>query len=568
VVVSDPIGRVRALPPRPVTETSRAKAEAETEESVRDIKSITHASLERLDVDELLPFLLDRVLELLECDTAAVLLFEPDSQHLVARAARGLEEEVRQGVRIPIGTGFAGRIAAERRPVVLEAVDPTTVANPILWEKGIHSMLGVPLVTGGTLVGVLHVGSFTQRTFDDNAVMLLELVADKVAGSVLAGLAESEHRAARVLQRSLLPSVLPVHPHMEFASRYAPAERGGVGGDWFDAFELPSGDVWVMTGDVAGHGLQPAVVMGRLRSALRAYALLGMSPEDVIRGANRKLLQFEPGAMATVTCAVLAPPFDEIRMCSAGHLPPVLVDPGGPPRLLESKPVPPLGVVDELEPHSTRWPVVDGSVLVLYTDGLVERRGESLTEGLERLRTAVHVAAPGPLCGRLMDDLVGSYVPADDIALLALRVHPAARRREPPAADSAHAAVPATSVLRSELFACDPSSVPAARRFIGECVEQLGLASLPLVQLLVSELATNAVVHARSCFDVTVEKSAGGCARVEVRDFGGGTPRLLDREPIAVSGRGLQIVASLARSWGVEQRPAGTGKSTWFTVAA
>jgi anti-sigma regulatory factor (Ser/Thr protein kinase) len=212
--------------------------------------------------------------------------------------------------------------------------------------------------------------------------------------------------------------------------------------------------------------------------------------------------------------------------------------------------------------------VVEGSVLVLYTDGLVERRGESLTEGLERLRSAVHVAAPGPLCGRLMDDLVGSYVPADDIALLALRIHPAVRSSEPPAPDRAEAAVPATSVMRSDLFPCDPSSVPAARKFIGECVEQLGLGSLPLVQLLVSELATNAVVHARSCFDVTVEKLADGCARVEVRDFGGGTPRVLDREPIAVSGRGLQIVTSLARSWGIEERPGGVGKSTWFTVAA
>ena len=565
MVVSEPLGRARALPPALVAETSRALADAE--ESLRDIKSITHASLAYLDVDDLLDFLLDRVLDLLQCDTAAVLLFEPDSQHLVARAARGLEEEVRQGVRIPLGTGFAGRIAAERRPVVLDRVDATTVANPILWEKGIKCMLGVPLVAGGTLVGVLHVGSFTQRTFDDNAVMLLELVADKVAGSVLSGLAQSERRASVVLQRSLLPSVLLRHPHVEFASRYAPAGSGGIGGDWYDAFELPSGDIWVMTGDVAGHGLQPAVVMGRLRSALRAYALLGMTPEDVIRGANRKLLQFEPGAMATVTCVVLAPPFDEIRMCSAGHLPPVLVDPGGSPRLLEATPAPPLGVVDELEAHSTRWPVVEGSVLVLYTDGLVERRGESLTEGLERLRGAVHLGAPEPLCGRLMDDLVGSYVPADDIALLVLRIHPAARRREA-APGSSDAAVPAPSVMRSDLFACDPSSVPAARHFIGECVEQLGLGSVPLVQLLVSELATNAVVHARSSFDVTVQKLADGGARVEVRDFGGGTPRVLDREPIAVSGRGLQIVTSLARSWGIDERPAGVGKSTWFTVAA
>jgi hypothetical protein len=355
-----------------------------------------------------------------------VLLLEPSSQFLVARAARGLEEEVRQGVRIPVGVGFAGRVASERRPVVLDRVDSTTVANPILWEKRIRSMAGVPLINGGTLVGVLHAGSYTERSFDDNAVMLLELVADKVAGSVQAGLAESERRAAAVLQRSLLPSALPKHPHVEFASRYAPAETGGIGGDWYDAFELASGDLWVMTGDVAGHGLQPAVIMGRLRSALRSYALLGMSPEDVLRGANRKLLKFEPGVIATVTCGVLSPPYDELRMCSAGHLPPVLVDPGGEPRLLEAlPPAPPLGVVDDLETRATRWKLVEGSTVVLYTDGLVERRGESLTEGLERLRRAVRSWDPEPLCGRLMDDLVGSHVPSDDIALLVLRVRPA-----------------------------------------------------------------------------------------------------------------------------------------------
>ena len=360
------------------------KKRRQLEENLRDISVVTRASH---DLDELLPLLLDQVLDLLHCDTAAVLLFDAISDQLVARAARGLEEEVRQGVRIPVGVGFAGRIASERRPLVLDRIDSSTVANPILWEKGIQSMLGVPLITGETLIGVLHAGSFSTHAFDENDVMLLDVVADKVAEAVEAGIASSERRAAGVLQRSLLPSALPRHSHIEFASRYAPAERGDVGGDWYDAFELPSGEVWVMTGDVTGHGLNPAIIMGRLRSALRAYALLGMSPEDVLRGANRKLLYFEPGAMATVICGVLAPPFDEIRMCSAGHLPPVMIQPGHEPQLLEASPTPPLGVVEELETQSSRWPLTDGSILVLYTDGLVERRGEAITDGLERLRT-------------------------------------------------------------------------------------------------------------------------------------------------------------------------------------
>ena len=368
------------------------------EHQLRDIKLVSDVSLGSLDLDELLPLLLDRVLDLLRSDTAAVLLHDAAANQLVARAARGLEEEVRQGVRIPVGTGFAGRIAAERRPFMLNKVDSTTVANPILWEKGIRSMLGVPLLAAGTLIGVLHVGSYTPAAFDDDDVMLLELAADKLAIAAQSGIADAERRAAGVLQRGLLPTRPLAHPQIEFASRYVPAERGDIGGDWYDAFELPSGDVWVMAGDVVGHGLQPAIIMGRLRSTLRAYALLRMSPEDVLRAANRKLQLFEPGAMATVICGVLTPPFDELRLCSAGHLPPILVHPGGDAQLLHCPLSPPLGVLPQLEPSSMLSSLEDGSTLVLYTDGLVERRGESITDGLERLRTAVHDETPESLC--------------------------------------------------------------------------------------------------------------------------------------------------------------------------
>ena len=464
-------------------------------EKLREINSIAEASY---DFDELLPLLLDQILDLLHSDTAAILLLDAKSDQLIARAACGLEEEVRQGVRIPVGAGFAGRIAAERQPLILERIDASTVANPILWEKGIQSMLGVPLVVGESLIGVLHVGSFGTKAFTENDVILLEVAADEVAEAVEVGIASSERRAAGVLQRSLLPSALPKHAHIEFASRYAPAERGDVGGDWYDAFELPSGDVWIMTGDITGHGLNPAIIMGRLRSAMRAYALLGMSPEDVLRGANRKLLYFEPGAMATVVCGVLTPPFDEIRMCSAGHPPPILVRPGTEASLLEGETSPPLGVVAELEPVSSRWSLTEGSVLVLYTDGLIERRGEDIREGLERLRTVVRSDLPNRLCGQIMDSMIGSYVPADDVALLALRVTPGPRPMPLTSEDRGE-----WSLVRSDLFACDPVSVRGARRFIVESVELLGLHRLPDVQLMVSELATNAVVHANQgsmCF--------------------------------------------------------------------
>ena len=529
---------------------------------LRDIKLISNASLASLDLDELLPLLLDRVLDLLRSDTAAVLLHDAAANHLVARAARGLEEEVRQGVRIPVGTGFAGRVAADRRPVVLNRIDSTTVANPILWEKGIRSMLGVPMIAGGALIGVLHVGSYAPEAFDDDDVMLLELAADKLAATAQSGMAAAERRAAAVLQRGLLPTLPLAHPQIDFASRYVPAERGDIGGDWYDAFELPNGDVWVMAGDVVGHGLQPAIIMGRLRSALRAYALLRMSPEDVLRAANRKLQLFEPGAMATVICGVLTPPFDEFRFCSAGHLPPILMSPGHEGQLLTCLPSPPLGVLPELEPESASSSLRDGSTLVLYTDGLIERRGELITDGLERLRTAVHDDTPERVCAQLMDAMIGSYVPADDVAVLALRV------RLRPDRSTTEKAETTPLLARSELFACEPASVRNSRRFIAECVEQLGLRRLPEVQLMVSELATNAIQHSGARFDVTVERITDTTVRVEVRDFGSGTPRLLKSGTSAESGRGLQIIDLLAESWGVANRPGAVGKSTWFVVSA
>ena len=537
----------------------------QADERLRDIRAIIE--IPKLGPDELLPLLLERVLDLLDCDTSAVLLLNARSNDLVATAARGLEEEVRQGVRIPVGVGFAGRIASTRRPVTLDRVDSTTVANPILWEKGIRSMLGVPLIAGGALLGVIHVGSFHPRPFDELDTMLLEVTADKIAGALQTAMAISERVAAGVLQRSLLPSALPRHPQIEFASRYAPAERGDVGGDWYDAFQLRSGDVWVMAGDVTGHGLNPAIIMGRLRSAMRAYALLGMSPEDVLRGANRKLQFFEAGAMATVVCGVLSPPFREFRVCSAGHLPPIIAHRGEDARLLSVAQTPPLGVLAEIDPLALRCPVQDGTTIVLYTDGLVERRGELITDGIERLRAVVRCERPERLCGEVMDALIGHYVPDDDVALLALQVKlEAAGQEQPPVANGANGA--SVSVARSDLFPCHPASVRAARHFVDGCVELLGLRPLPDVRLMVSELATNAVLHSGARFDVTVERLDERAVRVEVRDFGTGLPQYFSRGVAAENGRGLQIVDLLAETWGVDSRPGGHGKSTWFVVAA
>ena len=180
------------------------------EDKLRDIRLVTDAALSHLDADELLAILLDRVRAILDADTAAVLLLDSSGRQLTAAAASGLEEEVAQGVRIPVGRGFAGRIAAERQPVILDRVEHGVVLNPLLWQKGIRSLVGVPLLAEGAVLGVLHVGTLRDRVFTADDAALLQLAADRAATAVQSLRAREDRAAALALQRSLVPTVLPV----------------------------------------------------------------------------------------------------------------------------------------------------------------------------------------------------------------------------------------------------------------------------------------------------------------------------------------------------------------------
>jgi signal transduction histidine kinase len=157
------------------------EAERRARERVEHVQAVTDAALAHLEVEELLSVLLPRIRDILRADTCAVLLLDELANELVARAALGIEEEVEAGVRIPVGGGFAGRVAASKRPVILEQIDRTNVLNEILLEKGITSMLGVPLLVAGEAIGVMHVGSLVRRSFTDGDVELLQLVAERVA---------------------------------------------------------------------------------------------------------------------------------------------------------------------------------------------------------------------------------------------------------------------------------------------------------------------------------------------------------------------------------------------------
>jgi serine phosphatase RsbU (regulator of sigma subunit) len=404
-----------------------AQVDPETAESrLRAIQSITDAALSGLDDRELLSELLDRVRGILQADTAAVLLLDISSGQLIATAAAGLEEEVRQGVRIPVGRGFAGRIAAQHQPVIVDHVDHTTVLNPILWAKGIQSLMGVPMVAGGRVIGVMHVGSLTSRRFTDQDIELLQMAADRAAAAVQSITAQADRLAAVALQRSLVPAALPAVAGLELAARYIPGD-GGVGGDWYDVFPLPSGELGVVMGDVAGSGLKAAVIMGRMRSALRAYALETSDPADVLSRLDRKMQHFEPDALATVLYAVIDPALDRMHVCLAGHFPPVIASPGRPAELARVAAGLMIGVSPEVRRPVSTVCLPPGALACFYTDGLIERPGELIDAGLARLCQAVVAQPAEAASAEVMRALVGSQAPRDDIALLMVR-----RQAEPP----------------------------------------------------------------------------------------------------------------------------------------
>jgi phosphoserine phosphatase RsbU/P len=393
---------------------------ASAEERLRNIQAITDAALSRLETDDFLAQLLDRTRLVLGADTAAVLLLDFSAGQLIATAAAGLEEEVSQGVRIPVGRGFAGRIAAEHRPVVLNRVDHTTVLNPILMDKGIRALAGVPLVAGGRVIGVMHVGSLTPRTFTDEDVEILQLAAERAAIGVQALTARTDRAAAASLQRSLVPSALPRMPGVELGARFVPGS-GVVGGDWYDVFTLPSGELGAVVGDVAGSGLAAAVIMGRMRSALRAYAIETADPAEALTRLDRKMQHFEPGALATVLYAIFDRDLKHVRLSTAGHPPPVLAVPGEETRLLTIAPDLMIGVAAGVARRTERVEFPFGAALCLYTDGLIERRGEPIDAGLERLCDAMTADAPESACARVMARLVGRQPARDDIALLVIK---------------------------------------------------------------------------------------------------------------------------------------------------
>jgi anti-sigma regulatory factor (Ser/Thr protein kinase)/putative methionine-R-sulfoxide reductase with GAF domain len=503
-----------------------------------ELRRVTDAALAYLTLDDLLRELLDRISASLSSDTAAFLLLDVAAGELVARAAKGIEEEVEQGVRIPLGKGFAGRIAAERRAIAIADVEQADVLNPILREKGIRSLLGVPLLVEGQVTGVLHVGTLTPREFTPEDTELLRLAADRAALAIDRARLFEERRVVEALQRTLLPDPLPEVPGLELAARYQPARHGtGIGGDWYDVFPLSGSEVGIVIGDVMGHGVAAAVLMAQLRTALRAYALDGHAPAAVGERLNHLLVPLRPASMTTLAYAVIDPERESLRMISAGHLPPLLATPSEPARYLPVEGDPPLGVSGGTRYREHEFALPADSVLLLVTDGAVEVRGEPLENGLERLRRL----ADGATSAQALCDAVAERPShEDDLAAIALRVTalPERFRSAWPAEASA------LRVLRQLL-----------RRWLGKWGADAD--EIFDITVAVQEASANAVEHAYAPGSAAFEVDARhehGIITVVVQDRGqwrearGGEQR----------GRGLPIMRSLMETVHVHHGEDGT----------
>ena len=482
-------------------------------ERLQRLQRVSDAALAHLSVDDLLDELLLRVRDILDADTAAVLLLDPATNELVARAAKGIEEEVERGVRIPVGRGFAGRIAAERRPVLLERVDHETVLNPILFQKGIRALAGVPLIVHGEVLGVLHVGTKSQRRVTQEEVELLQLVGDRVALALQARLVDRARMVTEAFQRTFLPDVLPYVPGLRVASRYLPAASAvGLGGDWYDTFVLPSGEIVLVIGDVAGHGLAAASLMGKMRNAFRALALLGGSPREIVGRLDDYHRHFGAGELVTLLAGVLAGDLSTFRYVAAGHAPPLVVGVDGAAFVAGGDPDPPLGLAQPPSFNEVTVPFEAATRLLLYTDGLVERRGESLDAGFERLRAAAagivaEESDPADAITTLVRTMLDGSQPPDDVAILL-------------AQRDAH---PTTEVE----FAVEARarSLATIRRALLRWADDLAIPHGVAIELVtaVSEASANAVEHAYGPVGGTLTIAAaldGDVVEISVRDMG------------------------------------------------
>ncbi|MEW2114622.1 SpoIIE family protein phosphatase [Streptomyces sp. NPDC005474] len=414
----------------------------------------------------------------------------------------------------------------------------------------------LPLTASGNTFGVCVVSFDRPRRLTDEERTLLTTISALVAQALdRARLYDAEYSRSRELQRGLLPRELPDLAACTAAARYLPAAQGmGVGGDWYDIIPLSGGQVALVVGDVMGHGLPQAATMGRLRTAVHTLADLELPPDEIMSHLNDIVGNMGEESYATCLYAL----YDSItQTCSitrAGHPPPAVVHPDGSVYFPALTADPPLGAAEP--PFETvELKVPEGSLLVLYTDGLVESSKREIDEGMGELarllRGAYEAGTEGDLEG-LCDTLTTGLLPAeqpsaDDAALLVARLHALTGDR-----------------VASWPLPDDPRAAGQARRHVREQLSAWGLADLtPTTELLASELVGNVVRHAKG--PVRLRLLHGAELICEVFDGSLTMPRIRRATETDEGGRGLQLITALSQRWGTRYTP--TGKCIWTEQA-
>jgi PAS domain S-box-containing protein len=436
-------------------------------------------------------------------------------------------------------------------------------------DLGVHSTLVVPLRARGIALGLLVLGRAGRReAFDRDEQAFAVEVADRAGASLEnARLYARERSAALMLQRSLLPQTVPQPPGVEVAYRYVPAASGTeVGGDWFDVVPLPRDRTALVVGDVMGHSLRAAATMGRLRTAVRTLAGLDLPPDELLQHVHDLADDLAQGPeealIATVVYAVYDPEQRKLTIASAGHPPPVLLEPaepgqsgplcgalpGGRTRVLSTDSGAPIGV-GGVPFTAIEFTVAPGDLLMLYTDGLVESRTADIDVGIDRVRRVLERphASVEEACETVIGTLEQGQEP-DDVAVLLARLGGAPQDR------TAGWTLPA-----------EPSAVGRARRLLRSTMQDWRLddASAETAQLLVSELVTNSVRYAVAPIGLRLVRRPDRLL-VEVADPLPDPPRERRAGRSDEGGRGLQLVRRLADRWGT--RAHGPGKVVWFEI--
>ena len=456
---------------------------------------------------------------------------------------------------IPLDSGLpfaraavTGRVQRNTRAEVA-AVEARAAA----WmdRAGARLALSVPLLDDVRTVGSLSL-QLPDDDLDDAALEHLQAVAAMIGQAL--GRAEAQEQAqgaVEELQRALLPQRLPQSSLVSILTGYRASSRAAeIGGDFYDAVALPGDGVLLLLGDVQGHDLAASAIMAQLRAVLHSTAAEGQPPAELLTRADRFLASIEPDRLATAVAVEIMPRTGLAAICMAGHLPPLLVTPEGS-RVLDLEPGLPLGLLDR---HRVEHvvPLPQGSRLVLFTDGLIERRDESVTTSLERL-----------------NDTVTAWAAADAAALadVLLRAAPS-QTGDDAAVLVADVVLPASgpSVL-TRILPPLPQSVLTARRWATVGLRRLGIApaALPDVELVLTELVANGTRAAGTPVTVLV-KPMDGCVQLGVRDDSQRRPHRREASVEDPDGRGLAIVEMLAERWWVEDHLDG-GKTVWAQVA-